>query len=56
MDIHILVSLLNLKLRNEFDSLESLMNAFDLNKTDLVERLNQEGYQYHSSNNNIGQL
>ncbi|MFT2096919.1 DUF4250 domain-containing protein [Marinomonas sp. 2405UD66-6] len=46
MDVNILLSVVNMKLRNDFGSLESLCSSFEVDKGQLVARLKKEGYVY----------
>jgi len=46
MDVNILLSVVNMKLRNDFGSLESLCSSFEVDKDQLVARLEKEGYVY----------
>lgn len=51
MDPHMLMSILNSKLRAGFESLEALMRANDLEEVTLVYRLKQAGYLYDEEQN-----
>jgi hypothetical protein len=46
MDPFMLVSALNTKLRNEFESLPALCERFDLNQSDLMSKVGKFGYEY----------
>lgn len=45
-DVNILVSIVNLKLRNEFESLGSLCRYHDVSESQLLEALSKGGFQY----------
>lgn len=49
MDGDILYSILNKKLRNHYQSLDQLCNALMMDKSLLVNRMEQAGYYYVSS-------
>ncbi|TDT61158.1 DUF4250 domain-containing protein [Fonticella tunisiensis] len=51
MDSYILLSWLNMKLRDEFDSLELLCEEFGVDADDLVEKLHKIGYRYNRTTN-----
>lgn len=50
LDIHmnpnILVSILNMKLRNEFEDINDLVSFYDIDKDELFELLGKEDYFY----------
>lgn len=43
---YILLSYLNTKLRDEYDSLDSLIDDLELNKNELIEKLKSINYEY----------
>ncbi len=51
MDVHILMSIVNMKLRDEFSSLSSLCARFELNEQLLIDRLAKAGFSYVSAQN-----
>lgn len=51
MDIYILLSIVNMKLRDEFTSLDSLCENYDVEKEELNSRLNFAGYFYNKETN-----
>ncbi|MGL1956490.1 MAG: DUF4250 domain-containing protein [Colwellia sp.] len=51
MDVHILMSVVNMKLRNEFSSLRSLCASFELDEKSLVAKLAKDSYVYESDQN-----
>lgn len=53
MDVHILMSVINMKLRNEFSSLRSLCASFELDEKVLISRLATAGYVYESEQNHF---
>ena len=46
MDINILVSIVNMKLRDEFSDLNDLAAYYNVKKEDLEKRLGSIGYKY----------
>lgn len=51
MDSNILLSLINMKLRDEFGSLEDLCKEYDVDETDIMGKLEKIGYKYSSATN-----
>lgn len=51
MDSNILLSYINTKLRDEYNSLEVLCEDFDLQKDILVDKLGKLGYKYLEDKN-----
>ncbi|BEU02054.1 hypothetical protein OAG1_08540 [Agarivorans sp. OAG1] len=45
MDINILVSIVNMQIRNEFSSFTELCRFYELNQSQLSQRLESAGYQ-----------
>ncbi|MBP9996991.1 MAG: DUF4250 domain-containing protein [Lachnospiraceae bacterium] len=46
-----LLSYVNLKLRDEFDSLEAMCDALDVDKQEIVNKLKSVGYVYNAAQN-----
>ena len=46
MDPFILLSTVNTKLRNDFPSLHSLCERYNLNQSELINKLGEFGYEY----------
>ena len=46
-----LMSVLNTKLRDEYDSLETLCDDLELNRTELTGRLHEAGFDYDPERN-----
>ena len=46
MDTFILLSMVNMKLRDEFGDLDSLVTFYDIDKTKLLEKLAKAGFEY----------
>ena len=46
-----LLSFVNTRLRDEYDSLEELCAALDVSRSELEERLASLGYQYNEQTN-----
>ena len=51
MDVFILMSWINTKLRDEFDSLSNLCTTYDLDIEMIIIRLKEIGYFYNEKNN-----
>lgn len=51
MDPYMLLSFINTKLRDEFESIESLSSYYDLKERDIIDKLSAIGYEYDSSTN-----
>ncbi len=51
MDEAMLLSLVNMQLRNRFDSLAALANFYELDEQALDQRLTAAGYRYHAASN-----
>ena len=50
-DINIMLSMINMKLRDEFSSLESFANYYSLSKEEIVKRLGEKGFHYSENEN-----
>ncbi|MGF1878316.1 DUF4250 domain-containing protein [Photobacterium frigidiphilum] len=46
MDPVMLMSIVNMKIRDEFEDLDSLINYFEIDKEILINRLKQAGFDY----------
>ncbi len=51
MDEAMLLSLVNMQLRNRFDSPAALANFYELDAQALEQRLTASGYSYHAASN-----
>ncbi|WP_319783936.1 DUF4250 domain-containing protein [Oceanisphaera sp. IT1-181] len=51
MDSHMVLSILNEKLRLECDSLTTLISRYDLNTNWLISSMNQIGFHYDAVSN-----
>lgn len=49
-DPYILLSLVNTKLRDYYDSIEGLCDDLEIDQDDLMSQLNAIGYFYHKDN------
>ena len=49
-DINILLSIVNMKLRDEFSDLDDLTAYYDIKKEELKKRMENNGYEYSVSN------
>lgn len=50
-DPFMLLSFVNMKLRDEFESLDELCSALDLDRNSLIEKLSSAGFEYNSAIN-----
>lgn len=50
-DPMMLFSVVNTKLRDEYASLDDLCEGLDVNKSELVNNLQQAGFEYNASQN-----
>ena len=50
-DPMMLLSFINMKLRDEYDSLDELCDGLDISKDDVVNKLAAVGYRYNKDNN-----
>ena len=46
-DLIMLLSMVNMKLRDKYDSLEELCYELDVNEDDLIKELNEAGFEYY---------
>jgi hypothetical protein len=51
LDPIILLSMVNMKLRDQYSSLDLLCSDLELNKDDIVSRLGEVGYSYVETEN-----
>ncbi|WP_251859936.1 DUF4250 domain-containing protein [Clostridium sp. Marseille-Q2269] len=51
MNPYILLSLVNTKLRDEFDNLDDLCSTYDLKKEDIINKMETIEYRYDSEIN-----
>ncbi|MDU5105307.1 MULTISPECIES: DUF4250 domain-containing protein [unclassified Clostridium] len=51
MDTNILLSIVNMKLRDFYSNLDSLCEDMEVNKEDLKEKFNKIGYNYDETIN-----
>ncbi|MGY5452210.1 DUF4250 domain-containing protein [Agarivorans sp. MS3-6] len=49
MDLHILLSIINMQIRNEFSSFSELCSFYELEPQPLVQRLTEAGYTLQSN-------
>ena len=50
-DPMMLLSFLNMKLRDFYSNLDELCNALDLNKDEIVKKMAEAGFEYNESQN-----
>ena len=50
-DFNITFSIINMKLRDEYSSLQDLLRAFDIDEEDFMAYLREHGYSYDSAAN-----
>ena len=46
-DIHMLVSMINMKLRDFYSNLDQYCEDVDINKDELINKLSKVGYEYN---------
>ncbi len=51
MDTNLVISIVNTKLRNSFRDLDSLCEDLNIDKNELVKKLNLAEYEYSSKHN-----
>ena len=51
MDPFILLSAVNMQLRDEYSSLDELCSTNDIDKNELIEKLKAAGFEYNASQN-----
>lgn len=51
MDPNLLYSLINTKLRNDYEDLDDLTRSLDIDREELEERLAKAGFIYHADQN-----
>lgn len=52
-DIHMLVSMINMKLRDDDMSLSHILDIHDMNEEDFLKRLEDNDYYYDETNRQI---
>ncbi len=52
-DIHMLVSMINMKLRDDDMSLSHILDIHDMNEEDFLKRLEDNDYYYDETNHQI---
>ncbi len=55
-DINIMLSMLNMKLRDEFSSLDSLADYYSVNKNDILNRMKDGGFSYNEDENQFKRI
>lgn len=56
MDSHVMLSIVNMKLRNDFTSLPRLCRFYDISQAQLEARLTKAGFSYQVSLNQFRAL
>ncbi|MCE2570494.1 DUF4250 domain-containing protein [Motilimonas eburnea] len=56
MDINILLSIVNMKLRDEEGDIDALCHRYDMQQSALEQRLNDAGWHYVAKNNQFKQV
>lgn len=49
MDVNILLGIVNMKLRDDFEDLNDLIAFYDISKEDLIAKLKKSGYKYNET-------
>ena len=55
-DINIVFSFLNMKLRDEFSTLDSFTNYYSIDKEMILKRMEENGYFYNSKTNQFKKI
>lgn len=55
-DINMMLSLLNMKLRDEFSSLDNFADYYSADKTVILKRMEENGYFYNSEINQFKKI
>jgi hypothetical protein len=55
-DINMLLSMLNMKLRDEFSSLSSLTSYYNVDKEALLKKMKANGYEYVEDSNQFKRI
>lgn len=50
-NISMLLSFINMKLRDEYSSLDELCDSMDINREELVDKLAEGGFEYNEGQN-----
>lgn len=50
-DVMMLFSMINMKLRDEYSSLDELCTVMDIDRNELEQRLKQGGFEYNEAQN-----
>jgi hypothetical protein len=51
MDVNMLLSIINMKLRDEFETLDELARFYEIDPNALEQRLKEAGFEYQKSLN-----
>ncbi len=51
MDVNMLFSIVNMKLRDEFEALEEFCRYYDIEQSEFEKKLEDGGYSYSKQNN-----
>lgn len=52
-DPNILLSFVNMKLRDDYSSIDELCNVLDIDRTELEDKLRDAGFTYDAANNHF---
>ena len=55
-DPNIMLSIINMKLRDEFTNLDSLVKYYSINKNEIINKLNDNGFQYNEIENQFKRI
>lgn len=50
-DINMLLSFVNMKLRDDYESLDEMCDSMDINKAELIAKLSEGGFEYNEGQN-----
>ncbi len=55
-DPNIMLSIINMKLRDEFTNLDSLVKYYSINKNEIINKLKDNGFQYNEKENQFKRI
>lgn len=55
-DPYMLLSIINMKLRDEFPNLSSLCRGMDMDEPELIQALKKSGFEYNPDSNSFIQM
>ena len=55
-DPNIMLSIINMKLRDEFTNLDRLVKYYSINKNEIINKLKDNGFQYNEKENQFKRI